>query len=355
MIYAALETAIKEKCSDVHISAEGIFLRKRKVIEVYSQENIDGEMIKKFLNDILDGDLLKECMERLNNRLDFDFAFIFSGNRWRANISRYMKGYTLACRLLKDSIETIENLNLPSVLHKIKDFSNGLVLVTGATGSGKSTTLAAVLEEINSSRKVNIITIEDPVEYIYKPKKSRIIQKNVGKDVVSFNDAVVSAMRQDPDIILIGEMRELNTIRSAITLAETGHLVLATLHCKSVFEAVERIVGVFPAEEQEQVRVQFSSIVKMIIQQELVRSSYGNIVPINEIICIDTTFANMIKEHKNINNMRDNLRSKSELGNVHLVDNILWHISEGRLQQEDVQDILTTADMELIKFTKGVR
>ena len=171
MIYTALEQAIKENCSDVHISTEGIAFRKRKAIEIYSEEMISNDSIGGFLSDNLGKDVYKKCNERLDDQLDFDFSFVFSGRRWRANISKYMGGYTLACRLLSDKIETIESLNLPKALHKIKDFSSGLVLVTGATGSGKSTTLAAVLEEINQNKPVNIITIEDPVEYVYEPKK----------------------------------------------------------------------------------------------------------------------------------------------------------------------------------------
>lgn len=347
MIFTALQKAIDTNCSDVHISTEGIVFRRKSELEQAESIHINNDDIFSFIDTVLH-EKSAECKKRLDDLYAVDFSFSFSGRRFRANISRYSKGYNIACRILAENIETIESLNLPASIHKISELKNGLILVTGTTGSGKSTTLASIIEEINLTRSENILTIEDPIEYMYENKKSRIIQKEVGNDVDSFSDAVISAMRQDPDIILIGELRDLTTIRAAITLAETGHLVLSTIHSKSVFETVERAVGVFPPAEQEQIRIRFSDVVKAIIQQKLIKSSRGRVIPINEIAMVDETFANMLKKHTNINNIRDLLRSKRDKGNIHIVDNIQWHIANGHFAKEDIVGFVEDDDMQLL-------
>lgn len=192
------------------------------------------------------------------------------GTRYRYNIFRCQSRLSIALRKLEDEFRSLSDLGLPDNLYELCDLSDGLVILAGPTGSGKSTTLATLLNRINEKRHGHIVTIEDPIEYIHKPLCCLINQREIGKDAATFNDALVSAMRQDPDVILVGEIRDLNTIRTAITAAETGHLVLTTVHASDCVGTVERLVSVFPANEQDGIRRQLSLVLKAIINQHLI-------------------------------------------------------------------------------------
>lgn len=192
------------------------------------------------------------------------------GTRYRYNVFRCQSRLSIALRKLEDEFRSLSDLGLPDNLYELCDLSDGLIILAGPTGSGKSTTLATLLNRINEKRHGHIVTIEDPIEYIHKPLCCLINQREIGKDAATFNDALVSAMRQDPDVILVGEIRDLNTIRTAITAAETGHLVLTTVHASDCVGTVERLVSVFPANEQDGIRRQLSLVLKAIINQHLI-------------------------------------------------------------------------------------
>jgi twitching motility protein PilT len=198
-----------------------------------------------------------------------DGAITGAGTRFRFNIFRRQNELSIALRRLEDKLHTLQDLGLSDLLYDVCDQSHGLVVVAGPTGSGKSTTLAALIDRINQTRQCHIITIEDPIEYLHRPQKSLVNQRQIGADASSFNDALVAALRQDPDVVLVGEIRELNTIRTAITAAETGHLVLTTVHAGDCVGTIERLVSVFPADEQVGVRRQLALVLRWVIAQQL--------------------------------------------------------------------------------------
>ena len=203
-----------------------------------------------------------------------------------------------ALRLIPNEILTTEQLNLPQVVNKFAEYPRGLVLVTGPTGSGKSTTLAALIDKINSERACHIITIEDPIEFTHKSKKAVLVQREVHYDTFSFSAALRSSLRQDPDVVLLGEMRDLETIASAITIAETGHLVFATLHTNSAAQSIDRMIDVFPAHQQPQIRAQLSNILMAICSQRLVPTIGGGLAVAAEILIANPAVRNIIREGK---------------------------------------------------------
>lgn len=231
---------------------------------------------------------------------DLDFAFMDeSGSRNRVNVYHQRGNIAAAIRLLNSSIPTIEQLGLPPVLNKLAELNRGLVLVTGPTGSGKSTSLAAMIDVVNRKRKCHILTLEEPIEYIHHNKSSMINQREIGSDAESFASALRSALREDPDVILVGEMRDFETIQLALTAAETGHLVFSTLHTMSAATTVDRIIDVFPPNQQQQVRIQLANSLKATIAQHLLpRVDIKGRVAAMEIMVTSDAISNMIREGK---------------------------------------------------------
>ncbi len=232
-----------------------------------------------------------------NGHIDISYRIHEVGS-FRINVFRY-SGFTgLACRIISDKIPTIQELELPDTIEKITHLTSGLVIFTGPTGCGKSTSIAAVVESINKIKKTHIVTIEDPVEYIHHNKLSMITQREVGRDCNSFSDALRAGLRQDPDIIMVGEMRDLETIQIALTAAETGHLVLATLHTRNAHQTIERIIDVFPSTHQQQIRVQLANSLMAVFAQKLLpRKDKGRIVAV-ESLMITPAIRNLIRENK---------------------------------------------------------
>lgn len=233
------------------------------------------------------------------SQLEYDFSFSWRDQaRIRGNAFSQRGETTLALRMIPRQIPTMQQLGLPPVLHHFTRQHQGLVLVTGPTGSGKSTTLAAMIDEINSSRACHILTIEDPIEYVHEHKRSAVSQREVGADTASFSDALRAALREDPDVVLVGEMRDLDSIRFALTIAETGHLVFATLHTNDTAQALSRIVDVFPAEQQAQVRVQLSAALTGIVYQRLLPKNGGGMIAAYEVLVATSPVRGLIKEGK---------------------------------------------------------
>lgn len=237
--------------------------------------------------------------ERFLKEKEIDFSYDFDGKgRFRVNIFYQRDCISLALRLIPSKIKTIEDLALPAVLHEFTNKSHGLILVTGASGQGKSTTLAAMVDEINHTKAVHIITIEDPIEYMYESDKAVVQQREVSTDTHSFASALRAVFRQNPDVIMVGEMRDLETISTAITAAETGHLVFATLHTNSAAQSVHRIIDVFPSEQQNQIRFQLASSLLGVVSQRLVPRISGGFVPACEVMIANTAVSNLIRENK---------------------------------------------------------
>lgn len=292
-----LDEVLKRNASDLHLQV-GLppMLRIDGALKpVNGAEALVEETLENLVFSLLD----KDQKEILLRDKEFDFSFAFGDlGRFRVNAFHERGNIAAALRLIPSKILSVEELGLPNVINKFVNYPRGLVLVTGPTGSGKSTTLASIIHKINQERSAHIITIEDPIEYAHKSIKSLVVQREVHYDTFSFSSALRSSLRQDPDIVLIGEMRDLETIAAAITIAETGHLVFATLHTNSASQSIDRMIDVFPPHQQPQIRAQLSNILMAIVSQRLVPRIGGGRVAAAEILLANPAVRNVIREGK---------------------------------------------------------
>jgi len=265
------------------------------LVPVPGLEPLDIETVEKLVFAILDQDQQQILMK--DKEFDFSFAFGDLG-RFRVNAFHERGNLAAALRLIPNEIKTIAEVGMPNVVNTFSSYPRGLVLVTGPTGSGKSTTLAALIDQINTDKAHHIITIEDPIEFTHKSKKSVVVQREVHYDTYSFSAALRSSLRQDPDVVLIGEMRDLETISAAITIAETGHLVFATLHTNSAAQSIDRMIDVFPPHQQPQIRAQLANILMGICSQRLVPAIGGGRIVAAEILTATPAVRNIIREGK---------------------------------------------------------
>ena len=323
--------AQQERVSDVHIVA-GLPVRGR----------VDGRLL-----DLTETPMSWEDCENVGRELagsrfseiermgEVDLAKSFPcGVRTRINLFRQQGSLSAAIRLLAQRIPELEELQLPPAVSNFENYRTGIVLVTGETGSGKSTTLASVLNRINHTRQAHIITLEDPIEYVYTPDKCIINQRQIGADTRSYADGLRSILREDPDVILIGEMRDLNTIETALTAAETGHLVFATLHTNSAADAIDRIVNVFPEGQQKQIRLQLSTTLRAVLSQQLLprRSGKGRIAAC-EVMIVNSAIRNLIREGK-IPQMESFIAMNAQNGSI-LMDAALQRlVRDGTVSQQ---------------------
>ena len=293
-----LERMVEANASDLHVTT-GTPPAIRVRGEVERLEGFDpltGEETQQLLYRILSSEQQKHF--ELNRQLDFSYS-IPGLARFRVNVYFQRESIGAAFRLIPTELKTLEELGIPDSLHVLAEKPRGLVLVTGPTGSGKSTTLAAIIDEINRNRSEHILTIEDPIEFLHRHKRCIVNQREIGPDATSFADALRAALRQDPDVILVGEMRDLETISTALTAAETGHLVFGTLHTQSAPSTIDRIIDVFPAEQQEQVRIQIANSLQGVVTQALLPTADGmGRVPALEILLPDDAVRNLIRQGK---------------------------------------------------------
>jgi twitching motility protein PilT len=290
-----LKKLIEVGGSDLHVKANSL-IRARVHGEIIP---FSAEIISKTETLTLAKELLRRRFLELVENKDIDLVFVYDENtRFRVNIFFQMDGVTAVFRIIPSKIKTIDELALPSSLHRLARIKRGLVLITGVTGSGKSTTLAAIINEINNIRKEHIITVEDPVEFIHKDKKCIINQRSLGQDTMSFSRALRAALREDPDIIMVGEMRDIETIEMALHAAETGHLVFSTLHTMDVKETINRIISVFPKEEQNRIRIILASVLQAIVSQRLVRTKKGGRIAAAEVMFKTKRIEKMIEEKR---------------------------------------------------------
>ena len=313
-----LKDAQKEEVSDIHIlTGEKIVFRKQGKLERKNYNIPNCDDIEKWIENILSKDKkIKYFQEK-----DIDLSYENSFGRYRINMYFEKSFPAIAIRVLKKEIKNLSLEEYPEILKEIVKYKNGLVLITGTTGSGKSTTLATMIEEINVNYEKSILTIEDPIEYIFKNKKSIIRQREIGKDTNSFATGLRAALRQDPDIIMIGELRDLESIEIALTIAETGHLVLGTLHTNSASSTINRIIDVFPAEKQEQIRVQLSMNLRCVVTQQLVNSKDGKRIPVFEILVVTPAVANQILNNK-INQIDSFIETGKKFGMISMRESL---------------------------------
>lgn len=291
-----META-RQNASDLHLAVgRRPTLRIDGVLIPLEQEPI---MTPESAEGIISALITPEQKERLTTDRQIDLAYSLEDKaRFRVNVY-YQRGYLAAAlRLVPSRIRTVDELNLPPILHDLTNLSQGFVLVVGPAGHGKSTTLAALLDEINHLRSDHIITVEDPVEYLFTQDKCIVSQREVGSDTVGFHAALRTVLRQDPDVIMIGEMRDAASIATAMTAAETGHLVFATLHTNSASQTIDRIIDSFPAEQQAQVSSQLAATLVAIVSQRLMPRISGGRVPALEIMVVNPAIRNLIRERK---------------------------------------------------------
>lgn len=341
-IETLLEEVIKKKASDLHLQV-GLPPMLRvdgALVAVTGGTVLNEESVEALVFAILDD----EQKQILLKDKEFDFSFAFGDlGRFRVNAFHERGNIAAALRLIPNEITTIEQLGLPPIISKFADYPRGLVLVTGPTGSGKSTTLAALIHKINAEKAVHIVTIEDPIEFTHKSNKSVIVQREVHYDTFSFSAALRSSLRQDPDVVLLGEMRDLETIASAITIAETGHLVFATLHTNGAAQSIDRMIDVFPPHQQPQIRAQLSNILMGICSQRLVPTIGGGRIAAAEVMVATPAVRNIIREGKT-HQLEAVIQTGSEHGMQSMDKTLVNLIHAGTITYDEARNVAVDLD-----------
>ncbi|BDY03557.1 type IV pilus twitching motility protein PilT [Ferrimonas sp. YFM] len=328
-----LAFSVKHNASDLHLSS-GVapLIRVDGEVRRLSVPELDHATIQALVYDIMNDKQRKEYEEKLE--IDFSFE-VPDLARFRVNAFHQSRGAAAVFRTIPSEVLTLEQLEAPDIFRQIASFPRGLVLVTGPTGSGKSTTLAAMVDYINAERRDHILTIEDPIEFVHKPKNCLINQREVHRDTHSFNNALRSALREDPDVILVGELRDLETIRLALTAAETGHLVFGTLHTTSAAKTIDRVVDVFPAAEKDMVRTMLSESLQAVISQTLVKKVGGGRVAAHEIMMGTPAIRNLIREDK-VAQMYSAIQTGMSHGMQTLEQSLTKLASQGLISRQDM-------------------
>ncbi len=323
-----LDQTIASKASDLHI-----------VVGVNPSVRIDGELLPLQDEPILDPktaqdlvlSLLDEPMrDDFARKKEIDFSFGYKEYRFRANAYLQAGTMSVALRLIPLEIRNFEQLGLPPLLERFSSSGQGFVIITGPTGHGKSTTLAAIINQINEERRGRIITIEDPIEYVFKHKKSTVIQRELGQDTNSFSRALRASLREDPDVVLVGEMRDLETVEAALTIAETGHLVFTTLHTNSAAQTADRIIDIFPPHQQQQVRAQLASVLLGVISQRLIPKVGGGRVAAVELMIANSAVRNTIREGKT-HQLSNIIQTSAAEGMISLDKVLAEQVSKGEI------------------------
>lgn len=335
-MHKLLKQAVERGASDLHISSGSpIMLRVHGVMTKLEDRSIEKAVVQNLLGQVL----TPEQTAAFEKNRELDFALNLSEvSRFRANIYHQRQGMGGAFRVIPEKIPTMADLGLPDVMRKLIDLENGVILVTGPTGSGKSTTLAAMIDHINTNKDGHIITVEDPIEFIHHSKKCLVNQREVGTDTLSFASALRGALREDPDYILVGEMRDLETIALALTAAETGHLVFGTLHTSSAPKTVTRVIDAFPMTQQDQIRIMFSDSIQGIIAQKLYpkKDQRGRVAAF-EILVATQAMRNLIREQK-IYQLESVIQTGRQCGMQSLEQSRRRLVADGVLSPEFLED-----------------
>ena len=333
-IFKLLEIGVELGASDIHITVDsppiarvkGSFIKLR-------EENLSKEDTFQMAKEITGPKKFKILEE--HGEVDLSVS-IKTGDRFRVNAYKQKGNYAIAIRTITSQIPTFKTLGLPDVVASFAEKHKGLVLVTGPTGSGKSTTLASLIDIINSTQERHIITLEDPIEYVHHHKKGIVNQREIGNDTDSFNAALRAALRQDPDVILVGEMRDPETVSIALTAAETGHLVFSTLHTVGSAKTIDRIVDMFPAEQQQQVRTQLSTVCEGVISQQLIKTIDGrNRVAALEVMVTTPAIRNLIRENKTYQ-IQNIIQTSSKIGMQSMDQELVNLFRQGKISRESV-------------------
>jgi twitching motility protein PilT len=329
-----LEFSVQQGASDLHLSTgQPPILRIDGDVQRIDAANLDSEKLQTMIYDIMND----EQRRGFEAELESDFSFELPGiARFRANVFMHNRGIGGVFRTIPSKILTLDDLGAPEIFKDISSFPRGLVLVTGPTGSGKSTTLAGMIDYVNKKDAAHILTVEDPIEFVHQPLRSLINQREVHRDTKGFSNALRSALREDPDVILVGEMRDLETIRLALTAAETGHLVFGTLHTSSAAKTIDRIIDVFPAEEKEMVRSMLSESLRAVISQALLKKTTGGRIASHEIMIVNSAIRNLIREAK-LPQIYSVIQTSRQLGMQTLDQNLQDLVSKNLISREDAR------------------
>jgi len=343
---AFLKTLIANNGSDLHIKSGAVpRVRINGVLKKLGNEVLDPTEVKTMVREITTADQFVQ----LQNEKSLDFAYILDEkNRFRTNVFYQMEGLSIVMRIIPVEIPDFDELRLPEVIKSFSDKSRGLVLVTGVTGSGKSTTLAAILNRINENYYKHIITLEDPIEFVHRDKKCLVNQRAIGQDSNSFRDALPAALREDPDIILVGEMRDVETIDLALHAANTGHLVFSTLHTLDAKETINRVIGMFPEEEQNRIRQSLASVLAGVISQRLVPTVDGGRIAAVEVMIHTARIAELIAENRDFE-IPDAIAEGREIYGSQTFDQHLFDLVEqGIISRETALEASSTpSDLKL--------
>ena len=327
-----LQQAIDKKASDLHLTI-GVAPTLRidgQLIAIPNEPVLTGEVGEKLIKSLM----TSEQLDRLLEKKELDFSFGYDHTRFRTNVF-YQKGYLSASlRLIEHQIKTLNELGLPPILEKFTTPSQGFVIITGPTGHGKSTTLAAMVEHINRNRTDHIVTIEDPIEYVFEHKKCIVSQREIGSDTYSFSRALRAVLREDPNVVLVGEMRDLETIEAALTVAETGHLVFTTLHTNSAAQTTDRIIDVFPPHQQQQVRMQLANVLLGVVSQRLIPKTSGGRLAVCEIMVANQAIKNLIREGKT-HQISNIIQTSASEGMISLDKVLAELVSKGDITLDD--------------------
>ncbi|MDA3803002.1 MAG: PilT/PilU family type 4a pilus ATPase [Patescibacteria group bacterium] len=330
----------EKKASDIHLKfdQEPIFRIDGKLyhlseISEYEDKELSESDLEKYTKNILTDEQYKIFLEKK----DYDIAYTINDYRFRINFSFERENIAIVARVINEYIPTLDEIGMPKVVKDLLNLPQGFILVTGPTGCGKSTTLASMINYINNNRGANIITLEDPIEYIFNPEKSIISQRQLGMDMNSFSSGLKHVLRQDPDIIMLGEMRDLETISSAVTLAETGHLVLATLHTYNSAQTIDRIIDIFPPHQQSQIRSQLSGVLTAVISQRLLSKKGGGRIAAREILIKNQAIANLIREGK-IAQIKSTIETNSSIGMITLDRHIKELYEKGIIEKKTAEN-----------------
>ncbi len=341
-----LKTLVAHGGSDLHIKAGTVpRIRINGILKKLGKEVLDPGSVRVLVKEMTTA----EQYLRLEEAKSLDFAYILNEkSRFRVNIFYQMEGLSIVMRLIPTEIPTIEELNLPAVIKEFADIPRGLVLVTGVTGSGKSTTLAAILDRINERYYKHIITLEDPIEFVHREKKCLINQRAIGQDSNSFRDALPAALREDPDIILVGEMRDVETIDLALHAANTGHLVFSTLHTLDAKETINRVIGMFPEAEQNRIRLSLSSVLAGVISQRLVPTTDGGRTAAVEVMVRTARISELIADNHDFE-IPDAIAEGRDIYNSQTFDQHLYDlVVQGRITEETALENATSpSDLKL--------
>ena len=349
-----IRTAMEEDASDIHLISglKPIIRIKRELTEIDEFEVLNEEDMMEIYDYFVRGNIEKDDVFKKTKKLDS--SFVFEDIRLRVNISTTDEVPVFVLRLIKNTLPKYEDLGVPDIVRRMMNQPQGLILVTGKTNSGKTTTLNALVNEINESMNKKILTLESPVEYKHKSKKSIIVQKEVGvgRDCLNYSDGVKNSLREDCDIIIIGEIRDKETMEAAIETAEAGHLVIGTLHTKSCAETIDRMINFYEVRDQQTIKYLIASLLKLVVSQRLLKGKDGSLVLVPEVMVVDNIVAGIIRKDKiSVAEIEDAIQSASDKGSIGLINSLAELFVDDRITLEQAKSQIQEKNIEVLNRT----